>query len=213
MTRYTFFQKLKTVAAFLFLTGTSLLQSCDFSHRIDTTAAVKEMNERQVKRILPSQLTGEVDEWGKAIAQELNKDLVKSLSDKALIDTLAKRYRVEITAGTPLKLQSPSLDRKVNEILDAYQYNAEAKNPQIDNVQKTDDGSFFYFTSPILVDKKLANLSKKVQTEIATKTNLDSLSFRKQGDFVGLWMIKFSKKEVIRLTDVKKLKSTKITGK
>ncbi len=213
MTNYTFFQKFNRLNTALFLTGTLLIYSCDFSRRIDTTAAVKEMNERQVKRILPSQLTGEVDEWGKAIAQELNKDLVKSLSDKALIDTLAKRYRVEITTGTPLKLQSPSLDKKVNEILDAYQYNAEAKIPQIDNVQKTDDGSFFYFTSPILVDKKLATLSKKVQTEIATKTNLDSLSFRKQGDFVGLWMIKFSKKEVIRLTDVKKLKSTKITGK
>lgn len=213
MTRYIFFQKLKVESIILFFTGIFLFQSCDFSHRIDTTAAVKEMNERQVKRILPSQLTGEVDQWGKEITQELNKDLVKSLSNKTLIDTLSKRYRVQITMGTPSKLQSPSLDKKINEILDAYQYNAEAKIQQVDNVQKTDDGSYFYFTSPILVNQKLATLSKNIRAEIATKMSLDSLNFKKEGEFIGLWMIKFSKKEVIRLTDVKKLKPTKITGK
>jgi hypothetical protein len=41
------------------------LQSCDFSKRVDTTAAVKELKERQVKRINSAQITAQVDDWGK----------------------------------------------------------------------------------------------------------------------------------------------------
>ena len=44
----------------------------------------------------------------------------------------------------------------------------------------------------------------KANTE---NTKLDSLSFRKKGDFAGLWLVKFSKKEVVRLSDPKHLRT------
>ena len=47
--------------------------ACDFSKRIDTTAAVKEMRERQVKRVLPQDIVNQVDVWG----QELQANLAK----------------------------------------------------------------------------------------------------------------------------------------
>jgi len=184
-----------------------LLNSCDFSKRIDTRQAVKELHEREVKRITPTQFIAQVDEWGKTMIDSLNKNLVINLEKRALIDSLSKKYRVEILTGSPLNLQDPAFGKKVNEILDAYQYNSEKHLAQVDNIQKSDDELFFYFTSPIIKNEQFDKL-KKVQLEnLAKATKLDSLSSRKKGDFAGLWLIKFSKKEVVRLSDPKHLRT------
>lgn len=181
------------------------LQSCDFSKRIDTTAAVKELKERQVKRINSAQITAQVDDWGKKITQDLNKSLVKNILDTRVVDSLQKTYRIDIEIGSPIKLQNPALGKKVNEILDAYQYNAENHLPQIDNIQMSEDREHLYFTSPVVLENQLKSVSKTQLQELVTKTKIDSLDFRKKGDLLGLWMIKFSKKDVIRLVDVKQL--------
>ncbi len=182
-----------------------LLVACDFTKRIDTRAAVKELHEREVKRITPAQFTAQVDEWGHSIVDSLNINLVHNLENKAVIDSLSKSYRVQILFGSPLKLQNPDFGQKVNETLDAYQYNAERNLPQIDNIQKSDDELSFFYTEPIILKNELEGM-KKLRIEALSKTaNLDSLSFRKKGDFVGLWLIKFSKKEVVRLADPKHL--------
>jgi hypothetical protein len=189
----------------LFTVYCSLLASCDFTKRIDTRAAVKELHEREVKRITPAQFTAQVDEWGHQIVDSLNKKLVQNLENRAVIDSLSKSYRVQILSGSPLKLQNPTFGQKVNEILDAYQYNAERHLPQIDNIQKSDDEMYFFYTEPIILKNELEGL-KKPRIEALSKTaNLDSLAFRKKGDFVGLWLIKFSKREVVRLADPKHL--------
>lgn len=184
-----------------------LLNACDFSKRIDTRQAVKELHEREVKRITPTQFIAQVDEWGKIIVDSLNKNLAVNLEKRALIDSLSSKYRVEILTGSPLNLQNPAFGKKVNEILDAYQYNSEKHISQVDNIQKSDDELFFYFTAPITKNAQFDKL-KKAQLETLEKTaKLDSLSFRKKGDFAGLWLIKFSKKEVVRLSDPKHLRT------
>jgi hypothetical protein len=190
----------------IFTFSCSLLASCDFSKRIDTTAAVKELHEREVKRITPALFTAQVDEWGKVIVDSLNKNLVKNLEDRVLIDSLSDKYRVEILSGSPLKLHNPALGDKINQILDAYQYNAEKHLEQIDNIQKSDDEKFFYYTAPILFKNQFEGLKKAKIEELGKIGKLDSLVFRKKGDFIGLWMVKFSKKEVVRLADPKHLK-------
>ncbi len=183
----------------------SLLTGCDFTKRIDTRAAVKELHEREVKRITPAQFTAQVDEWGHSIVDSLNKNLVQNLESKAVIDSLSKSYRVEILSGSPLKLQNPAFGQKVNEILDAYLYNAERHLPQIDNIQKSDDELYFFYTEPIILKNELEGLKKSRIEGLSKTTNLDSLSFCKKGDFAGLWLIKFSKREVVRLADPKHL--------
>ncbi len=184
-----------------------LLTSCDFSKRIDTTAALKELHEREVKRITPAQFTAQVDEWGSTITKQLNTDLSKNLQNSSLKDSLAEAYRVEIFSGSPLQLKNPTWDKKINETLDAYQYNVEHNIPQIDNIQKSADEAFYYYTSPITADKNLLKLDKNTLSTLGEKTKLDSLIFKKEGAFVGLWLIKFSKKEVVRLADPKHLKT------
>jgi hypothetical protein len=190
----------------LFTIYCSLLIGCDFSKRIDTTAAVKELKERQVKRITPAQFTAQVDEWGHTIVDSLNRNFVQNLEKRTVIDSLSKFYRVEILSGSPMKLQNPAFGKKVNEILDAYQYNAERRLPQIDNIQKSDDELSFFYTEPIMLQNELEGLKKSRIEALGKTANLDSLAFRKKGDFVGLWLIKFSKREVVRLADPKHLK-------
>ena len=190
----------------IFTFSCTLFTSCDFSKRIDTTAAVKELHEREVKRITPAQFTAQVDEWGKVIVDSLNENLVKNIQNKVLIDSLSSKYRVEIYSGSPLKLKNPVFGDKVNQILDAYQYNAERHLEQIDNIQKSDDEKFFYYTAPILFKNQFDGLKKAKIEELGKIGKLDSLAFRKKGDFIGLWLIKFSKKEVVRLADPKHLK-------
>jgi hypothetical protein len=189
----------------LFTVYCSLFTACDFSKRIDTTAAVKELKERQVKRITPAQFTAQVDEWGHKIVDSLNRNFVQNLEKRTVIDSLSKSYRVEILSGSPLKLQNPAFGKKVNEILDAYQYNAERRLPQIDNIQKSDDELSFFYTEPVILKNELDGLKKTQIEALGKANNLDSLAFRKKGDFVGLWLIKFSKREVVRLADPKHL--------
>jgi len=190
----------------LLLTACCLLTlGCDFSKKIDTRAAVKELREREVKRITPTQFTAQVDEWAHIIVDSLSKKLAINLQGRALIDSLSRKYRVEISTGSPINLQNPAFGKKFNEILDAYQYNAEKHLPQIDNIQKSDDEKFFFYTEPITLKDQFNDL-KKIEIEALGKTaKLDSLVFRKKGDFVGLWLVKFSKKEVVRLSDPKHL--------
>ena len=192
---------------YLFVTVIFLLTAgCDFSKRIDTRAAVKELKERQVKRITPTQFTAQVDEWGHIIVDSLSKNLAINLEKRALIDSLSSKYRVEISTGSPINLQNPTFGKKVNEILDAYQYNAEKHLPQTDNIQKSDDEKFFFYTEPIILKTQFDGLKKTQIESIGKIAKLDSLSFRKKGDFMGLWLIKFSKKEVVRLSDPKHLR-------
>jgi hypothetical protein len=190
----------------LFTSSFLLLNGCDFSKRIDTRAAVKELHEREVKRITPTQFVAQVDEWAHIIVDCLNKNLAVNLEKRSLIDSLSSKYRVEISTGSPRNLQNPEFGKKVNEILDAYQYNAEKHLPQTDNIQKSDDEKFFFYTEPITLKNQFDGL-KNAQIEVLGKTaKFDSLSFRKKGDFVGLWLVKFSKREVVRLSDPKHLR-------
>ena len=66
--------------------------ACDFSKRIDTTAAVKEMRERQVKRVLPQDIVNQVDVWG----QELQARLAKG----QVADSLSSKNKVRIQSGS-----------------------------------------------------------------------------------------------------------------
>lgn len=180
--------------------------SCDFSKRIDTRAAVKELHEREVKRITPTQFVAQVDEWAHIIVDSLKKDFAKNLETRVLIDSLSSKYRVEISTGSPINLQNPAYGKKVNEILDAYQYNAEKHLPQTDNIQKSDDEKYFFYTEPILMNDQFNGLKKNRIEALGKTAKFDSLSIRKKGDFVGLWLVKFSKKEVVRLSDPKHLR-------
>ena len=125
------------------------LSSCDFSTRIDTTAAVKEMKAKQVKRVLPEQIVNQVDTWGLGVQKEIEK----RLSEKSALDLAAieKKYGISILVGKPIDLKVQVGDKKIKEILDALDYSQTIQQEIPPSIQKNANGDslFYIFTHPV----------------------------------------------------------------
>jgi phosphoenolpyruvate synthase/pyruvate phosphate dikinase len=114
--------------------------ACDFSKRIDTTAAVKEMRERQVKRVLPQDIVNQVDVWG----QELQANLAKG----QVADTLRSKNKVSIQSGSIETLKKSVKDSKINEMLDAIAFGLSQKQDIPASIQKNSSGDSLYYIYP-----------------------------------------------------------------
>ena len=116
------------------------LYSCDFSKRIDTTAAVKEMRERQVKRVLPQDIVNQVDVWGKGIEKQLQSGVSS--------DSLATKNKVRILNGDIKRLKSQIKDTKIIEMLDAMEFGIAQKQEIPSSIQKNKAGDSLYYMYP-----------------------------------------------------------------
>lgn len=114
--------------------------ACDFSKRIDTTAAVKEMRERQVKRVLPQDIVNQVDVWG----QELQANLAKG----QVADTLSSKNQVSIQSGSIETLKKSVKDSKINKMLDAIAFGLSQKQDIPASIQKNSSGDSLYYIYP-----------------------------------------------------------------
>jgi membrane-associated HD superfamily phosphohydrolase len=183
-----------------------LLMACN--ERIDTKAYKEELKTRQIKRVSSEQVTALSDIWGKNIVRILNQ----RMGSNTAADSLAKRYVAQIRLLSVGQLAGTTLDATQRQILEAYQYNAQNNIPQTDNVQKLNGGEQMLFTSPVIWNEQLAKLSPSQKTDLAKRYALDSLSYRKVGDWIGIWSIVFDKKELIRRTDAKALDKLRNQG-
>ncbi|MBP6055163.1 MAG: hypothetical protein KA527_05940 [Cytophagaceae bacterium] len=116
------------------------LYGCDFSKRIDTTAAVKEMRERQVKRVLPQDIVNQVDVWGK----EIQTDLEKGKS----ADTLGQKNKVFIASGPTNILKQSIKDTKIIDMLEAIDYGIAQKQDIPPSIQKNSTGDSLFYMFP-----------------------------------------------------------------
>jgi hypothetical protein len=117
------------------------LYACDFSKRIDTTAAVKEMRERQVKRVLPQDIVNQVDSWG----QTLQAALAKGTS----ADSLEVKNKVLIQTAGITALKKSIKDIKISEILDAMEYGTSQKQEIPASIQKNSTGDSLFYIYPM----------------------------------------------------------------
>jgi hypothetical protein len=117
------------------------LYACDFSKRIDTTAAVKEMHERQVKRVLPQDIVNQVDSWG----QTLQAELAKGTS----ADSLEVKNKVLIQTAAIPALKKSIKDIKISEILDAMEYGISQKQEIPASIQKNSTGDSLFYVYPM----------------------------------------------------------------
>jgi hypothetical protein len=114
------------------------LQACDFSQRIDTAAAVKEMKARQVKRVLPQDIVNQVDTWGQEIQ---SKGATK-------LDSATKALQITVRIGAPASLKASFKDAKMIEIMDALDYSLGQKQNIPPSIQKNTAGDSLYYFYP-----------------------------------------------------------------
>ncbi len=116
------------------------LYACDFSKRIDTTAAVKEMRERQVKRVLPQDIVNQVDVLGKALQMNLSKGVSA--------DTLRSKNKVLIQMGSVSQLKQSVTDTKIVEMLNAIDFGMANKQEIPASIQKNSTGDSLFYIFP-----------------------------------------------------------------
>lgn len=147
---------------FLFVFTLIYLISCDLSKRIDTSQAVKEMELRKVKRILPKEIAAEATRYG----QDIEALLSKNISE----DSIKKKYGVQLIVGKASDLKKMALDKKLLEVLDAVEYAQENQQSIPATIQKNslDDSLFYIFSkekSTYLVGFSKKNIILNFQTK------------------------------------------------
>ena len=113
-----------------------LFVQCDFSTRIDTTAAAKELKARQVKRILPQEIVNQVDEWG------------QQMQAKPLDTALRSQYAVRYLQGNAQSLRGQVKDMKIQQVLDALDYSQSMNQEVPPSIQKNVAGDTLYYIYP-----------------------------------------------------------------
>ena len=114
------------------------MQACDFSKRIDTVAAVKEMKARQVKRVLPQDIVNQVDTWGQEIQSK----------GAAKLDSATKALQITVRIGAPASIKASFKDAKMVEIMDALDYSLGQKQEIPPSIQKNTAGDSLYYFYP-----------------------------------------------------------------
>ena len=113
-----------------------LFVQCDFSTRIDTTAAAKELKARQVKRILPQEIVNQVDEWG------------QQMQAKPLDTALRSQYAVRYLQGNAQSLRGQVKDLKIQQVLDALDYSQSMNQEVPPSIQKNVAGDTLFYIYP-----------------------------------------------------------------
>lgn len=128
-----------------------LFVQCDFSTRIDTTAAAKELKARQVKRVLPQEIVNQVDEWG------------QQLQTKPLDTALRSQYAVRYLQGDAQSLRGQVKDIKIQQVLDALEYSQSMNQEVPPSIQKNVAGDSLYYIYPTAKNQLVMIGFSKVQ--------------------------------------------------
>lgn len=128
--------------------------------RVKYTPELKQqMADMKIKRVTNADLVETVDELGAKVSAVVQKELADSLADTQTadrkqrlcqlqnlprLDAISKKYSIAVRLLGPADVQNKALDAKEREVLDAYLYNAEQKQPQIANIQKINDTTYIY---------------------------------------------------------------------
>ena len=186
-----------------------LIWGCEFK-RMDTSGMAREMKDRKIKHVTPSQLTTLADLWGSRIAQQLNQDFPTSMQDPAQIDSLEKAYGATIRFETFEVLNRADLDPKAREVYEAYQYTARQRQVADPNVQKLQNGADLLYTAPVVFSPEISTrwqaLSDRERQALTQQFGLNPADTSGTGKFLGLWSMTFPRKELILRVDAKDLK-------
>lgn len=183
------------ILLYIFLAG------CDNPQQVNRQAVLKEMEQREIKRVLPGEVIKAAFVQGDTIARAAQKLLIRQYrsassslsfqeflqeSADAALDSLAKQYDARIRwipAKDTINQQISDLEQQ---ILQAYLYNAEKKLEVEHNVQRINNEKLLY-TQPLVFQDSLIK-----ETGVSQQMPTDS------SRFLGIWSITLSQKNVIR---------------
>lgn len=150
----------------IFILFPLLLSSCG-DQKIDTTAARKEMEAREIKVVSDAQIIEQAMKLGNEVSKQLKVSLSKT------------EYFIELGKDTTyqrnyyLFARPNELEGKELQLFQAYNYNRKNGISSEPNIQKLDDGKTLLYTKPM--------------------TFGDST--------IGMWSIRFSRKEIVLSID------------
>ncbi len=164
--------------------------------QIDREAIKEEMEQREIRRILPAEIVEAAYERGAMLSEQALNLCVETyqpseqeaqalVSPEALltIDSLAQLENVSIRWVDKTSDLSQLIEKE-RQLWEAYLYNVEKNLPLNDNVQKLGDEAFVY-TKPLVLDSVLLQ-------ELPGNESLEEPSF------LGMWSIQMSKKTLIQ---------------
>lgn len=216
---------MKIYSRLTFLLALNLLAACDTGSQnaLNREALQEEMRNRQPKRLSEAQIVNEVYEQGRFLAQTAQESLLTTLQAAIaregiegavrycnlqalpLMDSLSKTHKATI-GRTSLQLRNPANapTELEQQLLEAYQYNAEEGLPMDDNVQKIDQ-QYMLYTKPIVLGSELClnchgqagAIKPEVLQRIKSLYPNDQARGYKQGEVRGMWSIRFERKNIV----------------
>lgn len=164
--------------------------------QIDREAIKEEMEQREIKRILPAELVEEAYRRGETLSQqaldlslEVYRPAGQNIRDLIGPEAMIRIDSLSRTEGATISwvdktTDTTQLQEKERQLWEAYLYNVENELPLNDNVQRLGDEEYLY-TQPLVLD---AELLKKIPG-----------SERREGaNFLGMWSIRLTKKELVQ---------------
>lgn len=191
----------------------------------NSDAVKKEMQSRDVKHVVPSQIMDKAKEKGKAITDAAQKTLLQTLTKKIesegvvgaveycnvnalqLIDSLSKAHQASIRRISN-KWRNPHDAPAGDEItiMEAYSFSAEQGQELREEVFFEETSPQVIYTRPIMMGAGLClqchgTPGKELTPEVANKINAlypeDKATGYQLGEWRGLWKVVFEKKDLV----------------
>lgn len=165
-----------------------VLSACgDRNTSVINQQVLEEMEQRELKRVLPNQLVEAAYRQGKGLADQL----LASAQSKYNTDSLTIGQYLARQSYDSLAERVVWIDRRSDttrlttyeqQLWSAYRYSSERGEPLVNNVQRLRGDSLLY-TQPVMLTDSLATLSASSPDTV--------------GQLLGMWSITLPKREVI----------------
>lgn len=209
----------------IFLSAIIFAAGCGPMDKGNSEAVKKEMDSREVKRVLPSQIIDKAREKGQAITSEAQKTLLQTLMKKMetegvvgaveycnvnalpLVDSVARAHKASLRRVSN-RWRNPKDAPGEDEvpIMEAYSYSAEQGLELREEVFFDENNPQVIYTRPIMLGAGLClqchgqkdkDIAPEVQQKISELYSADNATGYNLGEWRGIWKVVFEKKELV----------------